>query len=74
MRTFRDCKNGTEPEPCGLAISPGSEEKSYSSEDSEEISYGSEENCIHYGILRGGKGAIYASVGLCVAVTCGTEL
>ena len=25
-------------------------------------------------ILRGGKGAIYASVGLCVVVTCGTEL
>ena len=29
-------KDGTEPEPCGLAISPGSEENSYSSEGSEE--------------------------------------
>ena len=36
VRTFRDYNDGTEPEPCGFAISPGSEEKSYCSEGSEE--------------------------------------
>ena len=36
VRTFRDCNDGTDSEPCGLAISPGSEENSYSSEGSEE--------------------------------------
>ena len=48
VRTFRDCNDGTEPEPCGLAIFPNSDEISYSSEVSEENSYGSEENCNHY--------------------------
>ena len=48
VRTFRDCNDGTEPEPCGLAKSPGSEENSYGSEGSEEKSRVSEENCFHY--------------------------
>ena len=48
VRTFRDCNDGTEPEPCGLAKSPGSEEKSYGSEGSEEKSRVSEENCFYY--------------------------
>ena len=52
-----------------MKIMSGYQERSVSDRQTSFI-----ENSIEAGILRGGKGAIHASVGLCLIVTCGTKL